>query len=1210
MSAPTSFYTRLGFLTAVVLFHVSGIQAQEVQKPVIAQVSVFHIHESGWSSHPLEISANSEAVFIRGSQQFRDSGGATHYCSLAAEIPLEDIVKIEARAKSNLLSFSNTYATQLRIEFKDEKGKNHGYDFVSRDAVQRQNGWYNGSSKGKDLDGFVKVVQGAIDAHRQQANSASAKTPTPMPSLPIPQVETEEMPNNDSVLHVVPEAPPLSHYEVQRVRKDRVHSVTVWPASPKDHARTLITGSTFALPDLDIKTEDISSVEVRQHIVRLEDPNILIQIGGPPGPKVYEVCLQIKQNTDKKLTECFISDTAVCNAGQACQEGTDTGQKVRDLAKAIKAAVTTRSEELERAAQREKELRAKPSGLAAAIEFDDSQSFLPDHRLDAGKRGELDVKIENHGPGPAYGVKLSASADQSEVTVPATQFVGDIPVGEMRSVRVPVTAGLGIPDGNVNIFVEARENRGQGTKVDVIIPTARLVRPALSVASYEIGTTPRNGETFELAVYVHNNGSGPSVGTKLSVTNVPPSVVPARLSADLGVIQPGQTAEGKLAFSLPRNWSASSLDIGLKVSDGRGESVAVASRDLSLKAATHTPILNASARLLSNGHEISALTNGQTAEIEIVPQNEGELEATDVAVGLSAPGITLRSSQARVGAIRPSEKQVPLRFEFSLPRGFSGERLPVSIELTQRDFPARTIRREFAVKCRAPLLRADLVVLDSIGQRVVEQNRAANLELSVINDGDLPAEDVVAKILANTSGIRAIGPTDVRLGTIRAHDRSKPTQFTFEVLSSAAPGQLPVQISISQADFAVVTSMQPLEVRAAQTKVVRVTPTETGTTTVRHALPVIAPFVPHEVNEGTVRLAGTIADEHGIRRVSIAVNDTPVSDDVVRNGITRRRTAQGQELAELAVDIPLIPGKNTVTITAYNMENERDETSVVVNRLEDRSDESTLIQLVGLADVDQFILSSTPTRLDEKRWAVIIGIEKYRRAVPPATFADRDAIAMRQYAIKLLGVPSNHVFLLLDSDATKTDIEDLLEGRMRSLVRAGDKVYFYFSGHGFPGGESDGPYLLPSDGNPESVARTGFSIPKLFDDLAALHADKSFVFLDACFSGLHARTGKLGSLNPGTKAVYRPVNQSIPPGVMSLSAASPNQVSNTYEANAHGLFTYFLLDGLRKGYGLVELTNYVTHEVDRESHVLFGETRSQRPTVLGAADQDIPLAQR
>jgi hypothetical protein len=197
---------------------------------------------------------------------------------------LKQVLKIDARAKSNLLAFSHTYATQLRIDFKDEKGRTHGYDFISKESEQRNNEWYDGSRKGKDLAGFAAIVQGAMDAHLRHANSPSAEAATPMSSPVLPQVRTNETPNASSVQQVVPEAPRLSHYEVQRVRKDWVYGATVWPVSPKDPARTLVTGNTSRLTDLDIRTEDISSVEVRQHIVRLEDPNILVQIGGPPGP--------------------------------------------------------------------------------------------------------------------------------------------------------------------------------------------------------------------------------------------------------------------------------------------------------------------------------------------------------------------------------------------------------------------------------------------------------------------------------------------------------------------------------------------------------------------------------------------------------------------------------------------------------------------------------------------------------------------------------------------------------------------------------------------------------------------------------------------------------------------------------------------------------------------------------------------------------------
>ena len=79
-----------------------------------------------------------------------------------------------------------------------------------------------------------------------------------------------------------------------------------------------------------------------------------------------------------------------------------------------------------------------------------------------------------------------------------------------------------------------------------------------------------------------------------------------------------------------------------------------------------------------------------------------------------------------------------------------------------------------------------------------------------------------------------------------------------------------------------------------------------------------------------------------------------------------------------------------------------------------------------------------------------IGIEDYLR-LPNVEYARKDALIVKDYFIKVLGVPEENVMTLIDNDATKGRIEGYLKEYIPSNVGKDTTLYVYFAGHGAPG---------------------------------------------------------------------------------------------------------------------------------------------------------------
>lgn len=226
-----------------------------------------------------------------------------------------------------------------------------------------------------------------------------------------------------------------------------------------------------------------------------------------------------------------------------------------------------------------------------------------------------------------------------------------------------------------------------------------------------------------------------------------------------------------------------------------------------------------------------------------------------------------------------------------------------------------------------------------------------------------------------------------------------------------------------------------------------------------------------------------------------------------------------------------------------------------------------------VSDVDEPPSAASP-RI--KGHAVIIGVSRYRQALPRADFADRDARTMARYAKTVLGYPDENVVVLVDDGASKSDFEKHLERWLPNRVEADDEVFVYYSGHGAPKPGTGDAYLVPFDGDPTYLDETAYSLKRLYGALAKLPAKRITVALDSCFSGAGGRS----VIAQGTRPLVAVAAAPVPDRITVISAGAAEQVSNSIREQGHGLFTYYFLKGLKeKGSDFKQVFDYLKPQV-------------------------------
>lgn len=131
--------------------------------------------------------------------------------------------------------------------------------------------------------------------------------------------------------------------------------------------------------------------------------------------------------------------------------------------------------------------------------------------------------------------------------------------------------------------------------------------------------------------------------------------------------------------------------------------------------------------------------------------------------------------------------------------------------------------------------------------------------------------------------------------------------------------------------------------------------------------------------------------------------------------------------------------------------------------------------------------------------AIVIGIDHYQNGIWPLKTAVNDAQVLAQV---LQGKHDYQVRLLVDQEATLTNLRQLLEEELPQQVQSTDRVLFYFAGHGIALNGDDGPagFLIPQDaqlGKPS----TYYPMSQLHDALTDLPCRHFLGIMDCCFAG-------------------------------------------------------------------------------------------------------------
>jgi len=327
-----------------------------------------------------------------------------------------------------------------------------------------------------------------------------------------------------------------------------------------------------------------------------------------------------------------------------------------------------------------------------------------------------------------------------------------------------------------------------------------------------------------------------------------------------------------------------------------------------------------------------------------------------------------------------------------------------------------------------------------------------------------------------------------------------------------------------------------------------------------------------EVN--IVSLRGVVEDDQGIETIEIFVNGRRLRPDSERG--FRIVGEPGGKRHSFLEKVPLKEGENHIRIRAVDTE--------------------------GLTSEKQLTLQCVRQR--KKIWAVVVGVNEYAH-IRPLRFAVNDAKAFYRHLVERLGIPEENVTLLLDEQADLTRLRSVLGTQLKNCAGEDDMVILYFAGHGAterdvmsPDGDGLEKYLLPHGAELDDLYASALPMREIRHVFNRIRSERLVFIVDSCYSGASGgRTVSLAGLRASISDAFLERIASGR-GRVILSASGANEVSEEKESLGHGVFTYYLLEGLQgkadaDGDGLVTVdeaygyvSRYVPEATGYEQHPL------------------------
>lgn len=257
----------------------------------------------------------------------------------------------------------------------------------------------------------------------------------------------------------------------------------------------------------------------------------------------------------------------------------------------------------------------------------------------------------------------------------------------------------------------------------------------------------------------------------------------------------------------------------------------------------------------------------------------------------------------------------------------------------------------------------------------------------------------------------------------------------------------------------------------------------------------------------------------------------------------------------------------------------------------------------------------TTSTFTGKKYALVVGISTYKnKGISNLEYADVDANAVYQFLQQPAagGFTRENTLLLTNENATLANVRDALTNFI-TRASENDLLLIFFAGHGAP--DLFAPrdyYLLTHDTKVADMPNTALAMADLQRYIVQnVRSKRVVLMLDACHSaGVSMEGTRNLSNNLANLYLQKLLYQEEGRVIITSSDVSELSRESQKWGNGHGVFTYYLLEGLRgkadtnrdRMVSVGELFRYVRQQVRLDTDF------QQNPRMLAGKNENLSLA--
>ncbi len=223
-------------------------------------------------------------------------------------------------------------------------------------------------------------------------------------------------------------------------------------------------------------------------------------------------------------------------------------------------------------------------------------------------------------------------------------------------------------------------------------------------------------------------------------------------------------------------------------------------------------------------------------------------------------------------------------------------------------------------------------------------------------------------------------------------------------------------------------------------------------------------------------------------------------------------------------------------------------------------------------------------------WLILVGVNQYQdEQLPNLQYSAVDCQGLAEALIDTTAqFPQKELKVYHDLaippslKSVRTTLQEIT-----TIAKPTDTILFYFSGHGIVEPNTQQAFLCLADTQKSNLLNTGLALQEVLQLFKNSAAQTQLVWLDACHSGVMTLQGATAELlvNPTQQFVEVLQQAAKSRRFYALLSCDLNQRSWEFPELRHGVFTYYLMQGLRgeaaDSQGLISadtLYRYVYHQ--------------------------------